>query len=220
MKLMAWAMIGCAVGLAACQSNTHNANQPQFLTQKIYHAPAQSYSFDLGSTTLRGELDLKQACSITGSSLDIRDQLNQQVRIDTINLNHNPQLQITGTSPLKEVAPAVLALYQNKYQATATTPHGYKSHVGDVAISRLTNQQKNVDLLIFTQYNYAYIVQLNSPLLQTDAEKAKQQLQILLKSMQIPGKALVNASNPLPISFDLSNTDSSARAAWQKTYCS
>ena len=220
MKLVAWTMIGCAIGLAACQSKTPNANQAQFLTQKIYHAPAQSYSFDLGSSVLRGELDLKQACTITGTSLDIVDQLNQQVRLDTINLNNNPQIALKTDSPLKDVATQVLALYESKYQATATTPQGYKAHMGDVAITRLTNNQHSIDVAIFSRYNYAYILQLNSPILQNSPENSKQQLQILLKSLQIPGKALANATNTLPISFDLSNSDSKARKAWQKTYCS
>lgn len=214
-------MIGCAVGLAACQSNTHNvANKPQFLTQKIYHAPAQSYSFDLGSTVLRGELNLKQACTLTGSSLDIRDQLNQQVRIDTINLHNNPQLPITSDTPLKDSAVAILKLYEQQYQATASVPQGYKGHMGNVAISRLSKEAQHIDVAIFTQYNYAYILQLNSAFVQNDAEKAKRQLQTLLKSIHIPGKSLTSTGSTLPISFDLSNTDPNASKSWLKTYCS
>lgn len=213
-------MIGCAVvGLTACQS-TKNPNQGQFLTQKIYHAPAQSYDFDLGSSILRGELQMKQACSVHGTSLDLLDQLQQQVRIDTINLNNNTELQLTADSPLKEIVPKVLALYQNKYKATASAPKGYKSHIGDVAISRLSTPDQQIDTLILTQYGYAYVVQLNSAFQQNDAEKGKQQLQTLLKSLQIPGKKLANVDTALPISFDLSNTDQNARRTWQQTYCS
>ena len=219
MKLMAWTMIGCALGLTACQS-TQNPNQAQFLTQKIYHAPAQSYDFDLGSPILRGELQMKQACSINGTSLDILDQLNQQVRIDTINLNNNSELQLTRDSSLKDIVPKVIALYASKYNATASTPKGYKSHIGDVAITRLSTSTQQIDTLILTQYGYAYILQLNSHFYQTDVEKGKQQLQTLLKSLQIPGKKLAITDNALPVSFDLSNSDQSARRNWQQTYCS
>lgn len=212
-------MIGCAWGLTACQS-TQNPNQAQFLTQKIYHAPAQSYDFDLGSSILRGELKMKQACSVKGTSLDILDQLQQQVRLDTINLNNNSELQLTSDSALKDIVPKVLALYEAQYKATATAPKGYKSHIGDVAMSRLSSGTQNIDILVLTQYGSAYVLQLNSPFYANDAEKGKQQLQTLLKSLQIPGKKLANSDHSLPINFDLSNTDQTARRAWQQTYCS
>ena len=215
---MAWAMIGCAFGLAACQSKNSTANQPQFLTQKIYHAPAQTYDFDLGSSLLRGELKLKQACSIHGSSLDILDQIQQQVRIDTINLNQHPQWT-QYSDDLKTLSPFILQRYQTQYQAQAQHNKIYNSAMGDVVMSRLQRSQHAVDLVIFKKYDYAYVVQLNSPLQPENEEIARQRMMTLLKSIQIPGKPTGHAST-LPISFDLSNSDAHARLTWQKTYCS
>lgn len=220
MKFMAWTMIGCAIGLAACQSKTTNVNQPQFLTQKVYHAPAQSYDFDLGSPLLRGELKLKEACSVTGSSFDIQDQIQQQIRIDTVNLNHHPQLGQHVDSDLKTVAPLILNLYQTQYQAQAQQPKVYKSHIGDVVITRLQRSTNPIDLLIVKKYQYAYVLQLNSPLQAETEESTRQRMLDLLKSLQIPGKHIAGNSSTLPLSFDLSNSDASARRTWQKTYCS
>ena len=213
-------MVGCALGLAACQSKTSTANQPQFLTQKIYHAPAQSYDFDLGSPLLRGELKLKEACSVTGSSLDITDQLQQQVRIDTFNLNHHPQLGQQVEGDLKTIAPLILSLYQNQYKSQAQNPKIYKSHIGDVVITRLNRDTNPIDLIIVKKYQYAYVLQLNTPLKAESEENARQRMLSLLKSLQIPGKHIVGNASTLPLSFDLSNGDSNARQNWQKTYCS
>ena len=219
MKLMAWAMVGCAFGLAACQSKTLTANQPQFLTQKIYHAPAQAYDFDLGSPLLRGELNLKQTCSVKGSSLDIIDQVQQQVRIDTINLLNHPELGQYAQSNLKTLAPLVLQLYQNQYQAQMQHSKIYSKDAGDVVIARLQASNQPVDVMILKSYNYAYVIQLNTPLKAQNEEIARQRMMTLLESLQIPGKPKGDAST-LPISFDLSNSDAKARLTWQKTYCS
>ncbi len=218
MKHISWIALSCILGLAGCQS-TPNPNAPQFLTQKIYHAPAQLFDFDLGSTVLRGELRLKHSCNVTGTSLDIQDQLNQQVRVDTFNLNNNPQLGSTSESTLQEITPALLALYQNKYQATASTAQAGKSTLGEVVFSRLQLANHSVDLAIMRYYGYAYVLQWNSPLVQKDTDQARQQLQTLLKSIQIPGQKLKGSSSDLPISFDLSNSDAKVRQTWQKTYC-
>lgn len=221
MKFMAWTMIGCATfGLAACQSKISDVNQPQFLTQKIYHAPAQSYDFDLGSPLLRGELKLKEACSVTGSSLDIQDQIQQQLRIDTLNLDHHPQLGQQLESDLKTIAPAILNLYETQYQSKAQQPKIYQSHIGDVVITRLQHQNNPIDLLIVKKYQYAYVLQFNSALPVATEEISRQRMLNLLKSLQIPGKHLAGSSSTLPLSFDLSNGDASARRTWQKTYCS
>lgn len=220
MKFTLWIALGCVVGLAGCQSTTtSNPNQPQFLTQKIYHAPAQIFDFDLGSTVLRGELKLKQSCGVMGTSLDIQDQLGQQVRVDTFNLNNNPQLGSTIESSLQDISPALIQLYQSKYQATASAAQTGKSILGDVIFTRLEFAQQYVDVAIMKHYSYVYVLQWNSPLVQNNAEQAQQQLQILLKSLSIPGQKIKGTADDLPISFDLSHSDPKAQQTWQKTYC-
>lgn len=218
MKKLAWIALGCCMGLSACHS-TKGPNAPQFLTQKIYHGPAQSYDFDLGSTVLRGELKLKEFCSVEGTSLDIVDQLSQQVRIDTLNLNNNAKLGSTLNSSLEAVSPQILAQYEATYQATASDTKTEKVLLGDAVFSRLSNENQNMDLAIMSRYGYAYVVQLNSPITGSDATQSRNQLQTLLKSLSIPGQKLANSTSELPIIFDLSQTDSNARKTWQNANC-
>ena len=218
MKPIAWIALGCCLGVSACHS-TKVQNQPQFLTQKIYHGAAQSYDFDLGSTVLRGELNLKEFCSVDGSSLDIMDQLNQQVRIDTLNLNNNVKLGSTLKSTLEEVSPQILAQYEATYQATASDTKTEKVLLGDAVFSRLSSESHNIDLAILSRYGYAYVVQLNSPITGSNATQSRNQLQTLLKSLSIPGQKKANSNAELPSTFDLSQTDSSARKTWQKANC-
>ncbi len=218
MRQIAWIALGCCVGLSACHS-TKGPNAPQFLTQKVYHGAAQSYDFDLGSTVLRGELKLNEFCSVEGTSLDIVDQLSQQVRIDTLNLNNNAKLGSTLNSTLEEVSPQILAQYEATYQATASDSKTEKVLLGDAVFSRLSSESHNIDLAILSRYGYAYVVQLNSPITGSNATQSRNQLQTLLKSLSIPGQKKANSNAELPSTFDLSQTDSSARKTWQKANC-
>lgn len=224
MKIVYGAILISTLGLAACQS-TPNPTQPQLQTQKIYHAPAQIFDFDLGNSALRGKLQLKQSCDVIGTSLDIRDQLSQQVRIDTFNLRNNPQLNLTAQSSLKQIAEQLLSLYQQKYKANLlSAPQYYKTTQNEVVIGRLQIGQQPIDIAIQTAYDYAYVITLNSPLQQSKPQNTQQQLQILLKSLSIPGSKITSSkatgsTSDLPIAFDLSNHDANARRNWQKTYC-
>ena len=168
---------------------------------------------------LRGELKLNEFCRVEGTSLDIVDQLSQQVRIDTLNLNNNAKLGSTLNSTLEEVSPQILAQYEATYQATASESKTEKVLLGDAVVSRLSSESHNIDLAILSRYGYAYVVQLNSPITGSNATQSRNQLQTLLKSLSIPGQKKANSNAELPSTFDLSQTDSSARKTWQKANC-
>ncbi len=182
-KLAHWTVLWSAIALAACHTAPHN--KPELPLQKIYHAPAQIFDFDLSSNVLRGAVELKQSCNAMGTSLDIIDQQKQQVRIDTFNLHQNASLHLTTDSDLKTINEQLIALYQQKYQATATSSKLLKTSQGDAMFTRLTHDQQHLDIAIQSRYGYAYVITLNSPLVQ-DTQTAEQLLQTLLKSLYTP----------------------------------
>lgn len=291
-------------------------NEPQLQTQKIYHAPAQIFDFDLGTTVLRGHLKLKQFCDASGTSLDIVDQLGQQVRVETFNLNNN--LLFSGTAigsttvgqdgkwsyrsdedysqgnhavsySIKNqknsrllISPIVhftvdkqavvdygeqefilkdggtintakatirgtgvpgqsvtiynnssvngdldalnrnlLAFYKQQYQIeNASVSTQVKLPQGDTYVTRLNLENSHIDIAVQSRYGYAYVVLLNSPFLQDDAQKAQQQLQTLLKSLHTPGARVANSPSELPARLDLGNSNASTHHHWQQNYCS
>lgn len=202
-----------------CVPFNQRTKRPTVFNTKSHHGAAQSYDFDLGSTVLRGELKLNEFCSVEGTSLDIVDQLSQQVRIDTLNLNNNTKRGSTLNSTLEEVSPQILAQYEATHQATASDSKTEKVLLGDAVFSRLSSESHNIDLAILSRYGYAYVVQLNSPITGSNATQSRNQLQTLLKSLSIPGQKKANSNAELPSTFDLSQTDSSARKTWQKANC-
>lgn len=207
------------MGLLGCQS-TPPANQPQFPSQKIYHAPAHLYDFDLSSSALRGELKLKQSCDVTGTSLDILDQLGQQVRLDSFNLNHHPQLHTTQHSTLPEVAAKLLVLYQKQLdvrqiQHSESIVHNHS----DALFYRLALAEQTVDLVVLVENGFAYSILLNSPLTQSNTEKSKQQLLTLLQSLFISSSNRHDNVADLAVAFDLSHLDAKVRQDWQHKYC-
>lgn len=103
MKLIYCTALFGVLGLVGCQT-AQKTNLPERQEQHIYHAPAQIFDFDLSSSVLRGKLQLQQSCNANGTSLDIRDQKQQQVRIDTFNLNNNLLFSgvVLGTTTVDE----------------------------------------------------------------------------------------------------------------------
>ena len=214
---IAWAL---PVTLVGCHS-VPKPNRPMPQTQKIYHAPAQLFDFDLSNSVLRGKLELKSSCNLDGTSLDIHDQLGQQVRVDTFNLTGNPAFDnLSQESSLKQVNDQIVALYSQKYHATVTgAAKRFNNSARDVAISRLTYKGHNLDLAVSQAYGQAYVIVLNSQLLQHDAKTAQQQLLLLASALLIPGQTLKGSESAMPVVFDLSNTDKTARQKWLQQYC-
>lgn len=219
-----WVIWGSAVCLLSACRTTPNPNKPEFETQKNYHAPAQLFDFDLGNSVLRGQSQLKQSCSVKGTSLDIRDQLSQQIRIDTFNLS-DPSIFAEGSTAqdLKSITRTLLPLYQARYQAkSVSAPKVYELPQGKAVIAELNIGERQVPIALQLGYGNAYVMIYNSSL-PTTPDIAQQQLQVLLKALSVPGAKLKGSQSDLPLTFDFSNeanrSNKQAGQVWQTKYC-
>lgn len=224
-----------AIGLSGCDNVIFNniivdspftplrtmqiASNPEVVsTNKIYHAPAQTYDLDLGSTAFTGKLDLRASCTPEGNSLSVTDQAGQISRIDAINLKGNTKLPNADTLSIQELSQQIVPLYAKLYNTyTLGELRMVRSPIGPAGYIMVASQQQltPIGLLIAKQGDYAYVLQYKSNGLKD--QQMQQALIRLATSMQIPGKQLKKSSTPMALSIDLAQSTPAQLDDWKKT---
>ncbi len=233
-----------ALLLSACASQP---SKPVAQSNRLYNAPAQAYSLDLGSQAFRGDVRLRESCAPSGSTLDIVDNDGRFFRIDAINLLNNPALPLPEGADDAAVREQVLRYYTDRVYASsqvsnqttvnsalgavlyATMPmarpmvqtapprRGLFGRTANTPAVAAQNQNQTLGMLIGRRGNFAYVIQHLQNQLRPADMKAA--LGRVASDVRIPGHLVQAGLKQVDgtMDIDLKSSTPEQIAQWRKT---
>ena len=199
------------------------SHKPSAQSTKIYHAPAQAYSLNLGSQAFRGNVSLRDSCSSLGSALDVTDSLGRFFRVEVINLLNNPNIQIPEFSDERTIQELVLNDYLNRVHKNAKMieQRPVRTRLGNslYAVLQVPAAQTPayIGYAIVRRGNFAYVAEHVQNTYR--AIEMREALATLNGSIKIPSMTPPNYSRErtdLPLFLDLKNSTAEQVTEWQK----